>query len=237
MTPKTVGLLIGWALLGAAHQSDAAEYPAITLLYDAVDAQKLQFKCTPIAAGSSGRQRIDCDIASTSVLPPKSSAAIEKDIAENARALRAEFAKDSQAFLRDACSAPKPEYPPAYRALREEICTAKSPEPMVRALTERARKVTAHTCKLQVDTWKETLERVDANTWSAAAGPRGACNVMMSLTLWRSPAQPQFWNYKQVRTMPENETGPLCAGYERVSVMTFGWKAPEPRDIGCQFIE
>jgi hypothetical protein len=99
--------------------------------------------------------------------------------------------------------------------------------------------VQAHTCKVRVSTWEDDFDQLDANTWSANSGPTGLCRVSSVSTLWREPATPSLWNYKDVQTFAPGTTGgPLCAPLSgKTEIREFLWRNLRVRDLGCRFFD
>jgi hypothetical protein len=97
--------------------------------------------------------------------------------------------------------------------------------------------VATKTCKLTTVSMREVLTRLDATTWTANVGPRGVCNASLILTLQRDGGSGLFWNYKQIRSVPDSERGPLCSGMDRVSVSEWRWNGRKAARLGCEYID
>jgi len=195
-------------------------------------------------------RKISCEFAQVSVSKKSTPTKLAAEIAS----LRNELttSKGKQEFVRacpemvrqfrsnQARGVKMPAEAGAYIARMESACTAKDPEAFVQASEEYGRAVTIHSCDLSVNTFKQDFDRVDDNTW-IRTGTQGICNASLVQTIWRKTAPPgkskDLWRYRQVRTIPPNENGPLCAGLEKLSTLDFAWDTLDVFDMGCRYFD
>lgn len=238
---------------GAADAADSTPRqlapPDLGFVYSAESPSKMQFKCRAAGQAPSGRARLDCSFIQLMIMPPKTAAEVAKKVAEDERELRADAAKNPAKFWADTCRGSDKPIPAddmakmseeERRAFEEfvtpfrQACTTRDVGVLARASAATHRDG-ARTCTLELaNDFQETLERLDSNTWQGVSGPRGICNLTVIVTMWQDPKNPGVWNYKQVRSIPENERGPLCATMQRVAVSEMRWDGKKHWDLGCQ---
>jgi hypothetical protein len=184
-------------------------------LYSSARAEQLQVRCSSLQPDGV-TPRIKCEFIATSV-SPKTAEDVEKDIANEAKDLRANKAdflagcKKGKFIFPSAAPTPNTLSPAELQALTTlhqaevKACSVGSVEPLIDAFVDLTRHA-PRTCTVNVsDSWRVVFKQLDADTWQANTDPGGSCHFSRVFTLWRpAGSKYSFWNYKEVTTLPEN---------------------------------
>lgn len=241
------GMAVGSTVLAMAEPAagdPAVDVPYASSVYSTTEPyNRYRVECTQLGApAANGQPRVECTFFQTLITMPRTQAVVDAELAEAEKRLREDVKADAPRFWASCfkdVSTTRDQVPeelrPGYDAYKA-ACEKKDLPELVKAfgmLNARATK----TCRLTSSVRKETLTRIDANTWSSSTGPNGTCNVTLVQTLSRDKVFGRLWNYKQVRTIPENERGPMCAAYDRLIAADWRWDGNKGKKLGCEYIE
>ena len=250
----TLVSFIGIASAATGQSTGPEPYPSATFggkrVLSDESPSTMQINCTPVAAGRSGRQRIECRFTQTMISLPPPKAEVDQEVARTEAEIRAGHTKNPAATWKDCGKVTsgladrdklidddRKEFD-RYVKTMQDACARKDLQPLIDYVTEQVRRK-ERTCTLRpTNEFTETLERTDADTWVGTNGPRGTCNVTVTVTFWRTVDHGMaWWNFKQVRVTPESETGPDCRDRERVSVTTMRWNGRTDWAASCQYLK
>jgi hypothetical protein len=238
------GLTLGVPNASAAGADDV---PLIAADATADKAHAVVIQCSRLQS-VDGRRRIHCDISWTSILPPRPSVDIEKEITDfSAEMAKPRGGKVGSGFTKFCLDLATPqsaawgveEPEKSYIASVRQACATKSLEQFRQAYADNLRRSDGQTCKVWTGHGTDDFDQVDANTWVSQAAPAGVCNVSAVSTLWRDAAEPVFWNYKLVQTSAPSAE-PLCVAWNgKTTDEEYTWKGNKVRDLahelGCRY--
>jgi hypothetical protein len=217
-------------------------------MYSAAKSEELKMWCRHLEQPSAnGRQQAKCEFIGVTVTPPKTPQEVEQDIARLAHEARETFADPAKIKFECAKAlGPVPSGPTSeeqqelvsFNSALAKSCGAKSADALIDYLSVTMRRA-PRSCNISLDYEPDraVLEQIDTNTWQAIEPPDAGneCHSTLIRTLWRPAGTIFGWNYREIRTMPEN-VPQRCKDYLKSYEYTGVGSPRQSWNLGCDWI-